>query len=87
MALVGVPISDLLSQAEVDALEEGALIDVTWTGGNGPHEYRVGIKHGRRYAMLFGADGHVVGALDFVGKAGYYTHVRRLLDSDQTEPR
>ncbi len=28
-----------LTQAEVDALPDGTRIVVTWSGGNGPHEY------------------------------------------------
>lgn len=28
-----------LSQADVDALPDGAAIRVTWSGGNGPHSY------------------------------------------------
>ncbi len=29
------------TQAEADALPEGAVVWVTWSGGNGPHQYRV----------------------------------------------
>lgn len=32
----------LLTQEQVDALPEGTRVMVKWSGGNGPHEYRVG---------------------------------------------
>jgi hypothetical protein len=31
----------LLTQAEVDSLPEAARVSVTWSGGNGPHAYRI----------------------------------------------
>jgi len=41
----------LLTQAEVNALPEGTLIEVIWSGGNGPHRYRVEVdQHGMRRA-------------------------------------
>lgn len=30
-----------LTQEQVDALEEGIEVVVTWSGGNGPHVYRI----------------------------------------------
>lgn len=48
--------SRALTQAEVDALPDGTRILVTWSGGNGPHEYVVRVIDGRRYAVL--PEGH-----------------------------
>ena len=44
-----------LSQAEVNDLAAGARVLVTWSGGNGPHEYTVQVdKWGNRAAYAFG---------------------------------
>lgn len=45
-------LSDALTQEQVDALPEGAEVVVTWSGGNGPHRYTIGVKHSIRYALL-----------------------------------
>jgi hypothetical protein len=45
-------VSDLLSQAEVDALAEGTIVEVIWSGGNGPCTYEVGIRDGKAYALI-----------------------------------
>jgi hypothetical protein len=62
----------LLSQEEVNLLPIGTKVIVTWTGGNGPHKYKIA-EHRK--------DGPVTnigiknGHLDFVGKESYHTHV------------
>ena len=44
-----------LTPEEVDALPEGTLITVTWSGGNGPHDYVVTVNdHGQRFAEVPG---------------------------------
>lgn len=61
-----------LTQAEVDALPDGAEIIVTWSGGNGPHRYTVTVdEHGRRAVFCHAA---LVGLLERVGPAPL-THV------------
>lgn len=35
-----------LSPAQIDALADGAEIEVVWSGGNGPHIYNVARIHG-----------------------------------------
>jgi hypothetical protein len=40
-----------LTVAEIGALEDGAEVVVTWSGGNGPHAYRVRVDdRGERFA-------------------------------------
>jgi len=39
-----------LLQAEVDVLPEGTEVEVTWSGGNGPHRYTIVIINGQRHA-------------------------------------
>lgn len=62
---------ELLSQKQVNALEDGTLVVVTWTGGNGPHEYTLRQPRGGPVAAYQIHDGRefVAGALDFVGDA------------------
>ena len=40
-----------LSTTEIQALPEGARVIVAWSGGNGPHEYRVYWHRGEPYAQ------------------------------------
>lgn len=41
--------SYVLTQQEVDALAEGTEVWITWSGGNGPHLYRIVVdEHGQR---------------------------------------
>lgn len=41
----------LLSQEQVDALAEGTRVMIKWSGGNGPHEYRVKNFHGLAHTL------------------------------------
>lgn len=81
----GLIYSDLLEQSEVDELPDGQRIVVTWSSGNGPHEYALRVKDGRPCAVLLPDGGYidqevVVGQLDFVGKMRYHTHVLIVLE-------
>jgi hypothetical protein len=65
----------LLSQEEVDALPAETLIEVTWSGGNGPHRYRVYVDEwGQRYAWS-GTGQPTYNRLDYVGHEPFHTHV------------
>jgi hypothetical protein len=67
----------LLDQTEVDALAPGTAIEVTWSGGNGPHRYRVHVdKHGQRYAWT-GSGQLTYNPLVYVGREPFHTHVSR----------
>lgn len=57
-------VTPTLSQAEIDALPEGACVRVTWSGGNGPHEYEIS-RSGGVCAMR---DGVFVGFLHMCGE-------------------
>lgn len=41
----------LLTQAEVDALPDGTVVELIWHGGNGPHRYEVRHLDGKAYAL------------------------------------
>lgn len=51
-----------LTQADVDALPEGARVWVKWSGGNGPHLYTVSIRSSARWAKECDAPLNGVGA-------------------------
>lgn len=73
------PPDRVLTQAEVDALPDGAMIEVTWSGGNGPHVY-VTERHGRYVAALVPGGpmkGYQAGVLMFCGEKPR-TEVRRV---------
>lgn len=59
----------LLTQEEVNGLEEGATVCVKWNGGNGPHKYTIGFRDG--FEEPFAEDtrtGELTGPpLDYVG--------------------
>lgn len=52
-----------LTQEECNELPEGTEVVVTWSGGNGPHEYRI-YGHFGGYAQV---DNIYHDELDFVG--------------------
>lgn len=67
-----------LTREEVATLEDGARIVVTWSGGNGPHEYVAKRQHGKVYAVFVRAScRNTVAPLDFVGAAQPFTVVWR----------
>lgn len=54
---------DMLTQAQANALPDGAKVWVIWSGGNGPHLYTVEVDaHGERRTVESGD------RLDFVGQ-------------------
>lgn len=64
--------SDPLTEEQVAELAEGTEVEVTWSGGNGPHRYRIVIGHdGKRCTDNLYQD-----PLDFVGPEQPYTVVR-----------
>jgi hypothetical protein len=72
-----------LTREDVAALPDGALVEVTWDGGNGPHVYQVRRAGGAVMAHTHGhpgepSKGWPVAALDFVGEAAPYQVVRRV---------
>lgn len=79
-----------LTQEEVDALPDGTKVLITWSGGNGPHEYEVVQKNGLAYAKWVSSfmspilDIRVldirVSRIRFVGPKQPFTEVR-LVDS------
>lgn len=42
----------LLTQAEVDALPDDAIVELIWSGGNGPHRYEIRHRDGKSYALV-----------------------------------
>ncbi|GAB3380904.1 hypothetical protein NCG89_00940 [Spongiibacter taiwanensis] len=64
-----------LTQDEVNALETGAEVVVLWSGGNGPHKYRVVNDNGLVWAEAPHSPGYNSGFLDFVGPEKYHTKV------------
>lgn len=69
----------VLTQTEVDALPDGTMIEVTWSGGNGPHIYTA--EHRGKYVAALVPDGpmsgYKAGTLMFCGKRPL-TEVRRV---------
>ena len=42
--------SDVLSEAEIMALPDSTVVEVIWSGGNGPHHYEMATdKYGNRF--------------------------------------
>src|SRR5712692_2606510 len=64
-----------LSMTEIQALPEGARIIVAWSGGNGPHEYRVHWHRGEPYAQT--EEEHRQGRVDVEKWLTYYVGPRR----------
>jgi hypothetical protein len=69
----------LLTEAEVAELVEGTRITITWSGGNGPHDYMVAVdKYGVRYAAINDDPDDPFrwyNRIDFVGSERFHTHV------------
>lgn len=69
-----------LTAEEISALRNGTVIKVTWSGGNGPHEYRIRQTVHGSYAMSEWDWRHDrinwSSKLDFIGTARPYTIVR-----------
>lgn len=78
------PNYQLLTQDEVDHLDDGTPVTITWSGGNGPHEYVVAVRPDRvepgdRYAAPaddpHGKMRYYPGVISFVGNAKFHTKV------------
>jgi hypothetical protein len=67
-----------LTQAEVDALDDGAVVRVKWNGGNGPHTYQIERVEGLEHPATI--DGR---PLDYVGQESPRMRVFRPDDVDQ----
>lgn len=63
-----------LTQAEVNHLPQGTRVRITWSGGNGPHEYVIRDFDGNPYAARID-DGVVVGPIYGVGPRQPLTQV------------
>jgi len=69
--------ADYLSQEQVDLLPDGSLVIITWSGGNGPHEY-VTKKYCDSVYVLSCVTGEInfgAGPVDFVGDKKPFTLV------------
>jgi len=69
-----------LTQSEVDNLPEGTPVTVTWTGGNGPHNYLI-VKN--RYGESC-TNNIYTDRLDFVGPERPYTIVYMTIVESET---
>lgn len=77
----------LLSQEEVEELPEGTKVVITWSGGNGPHQYVIARhpKTGYTYAALNDDPSDRLrfhNPIDFVGIESFHTHVSVVSDGD-----
>ena len=83
-----------LTAEQVAELPEGALIEIIWSGGNGPHQYRVHIDwpDEQRYAVSL-SDWPTprtpamltYNPLDFVGQERYHTRVWLVAETPEPE--
>ena len=64
-----------LTMEEVVELEPGTRIVVTWSGGNGPHEYKVGRWYDEVVACCLPPSEGIRHLLDFIGPASPFTVV------------
>lgn len=73
------PENDALTAEQVAALPEGTPVTITWSGGNGPHDYvLVFDDHGQPYAALTDDPRdrlRYYNPLTFVGQERYHTRV------------
>lgn len=66
-----------LTEAQVDELPAGTLIEVIWSGGNGPHRYKVHVEKSLRYAGPLDGNARMLtyNPLGFVGVERFHTRV------------
>jgi hypothetical protein len=69
--LTDAEVERLLTQEEVDALAVGTVVCVKWSGGNGPHRYKIS-GHNGIHALV---DNVYRDPLRFVGKERCHTRV------------
>lgn len=60
----------LLTDETIRQLPEGTPIMVKWSGGNGPHPYKLGFIHGQmpHAVMKITGNNYNIGFLDGIGK-------------------
>lgn len=71
--------NDFLTQEQVNALPAGVLVEITWSGGNGPHVYVTG-RDKRDNLYVESPDNPAMNyrhSVRFVGAERYHTRVRR----------
>jgi len=70
-----------LTQAEVNALPNGAKVLILWSGGNGPHKYTLQRFAGKLYTCdeVTGRPQHCV---DFVGLEKPFTRVWLIVEKE-----
>lgn len=71
-----------LTQEEVDKLPEGTMVEVVWSGGNGPHQYRIK-RWGDVTLVDIEVDPRGFHPLDFVGLFPPHTMVWRVREPVQ----
>lgn len=64
---------NLLTQTEINALEAGDLVEIVWSGGNGPHRYTID----RNPAGVLALEAHAY--VDSVGAAPPSTTVKLII--------
>ena len=67
-----------LTQTEVNNLKAGVKVIITWSSGNGPHEYIIHKREGQNASFVSEHNpnaGWYDGKIDFVGKESYHTKV------------
>jgi hypothetical protein len=72
----------LLTQEEVDALPEDTEVMVKWTGGNGPHRYKIARRNGTTFAELITCTAVCGGDRRLVAVGNDRCHDRVFLHSD-----
>lgn len=75
-------LSQFLTQKEVDELPVDTKVIITWTGGNGPHEYKIHKRDGVTGSFVNEHNpnaGWYDGEIDFVGEENYHTRVQTIL--------
>src|SRR5229473_6032092 len=65
-----------LTQAEVDALTDGTLVEVVWSGGNGPHIYQLTHERGQTLVGPLPGKTGIKHSIKFVGETPPFTVIR-----------
>lgn len=69
-------LDDFLTEEEALALPDGTEVEITWSGGNGPHRYFICRDARGNVSVKTGGSVDYIHSLRFVGKEPYHTHVR-----------
>jgi len=65
-----------LTQAEVDALTDGTLVEVVWSGENGPHIYQLTHERGQTLVGPLPGKTGIKHSIKFVGETPPFTVIR-----------